>query len=176
VAKAWGVHRLRRKSAGATAAEVPGVPGVFDECAQFLGGQFLESYRGNRDSAPDWVWVNVLAHASEELLATCAATGGAPSRASSRCVWDRTLSFLAQVLLDHAGRTGVPVALLQRDIVVPIELRLGVRPLAPPTLVRLVLSGLQEREGPDQDRPAPTAPAPAAPAPANDTATTKRRA
>jgi hypothetical protein len=51
------------------------------------------------------------------------------------------------VLLDHAGRSGVPVSLLQHDIVVPIELRLGAHPLAPPTLVRLVLSGLQEREG-----------------------------
>jgi hypothetical protein len=132
------------------------LPDVLDECAQFLGGQFLESYRENRDSAPDWVWVNVLAHASEDLLASSAAAGGTPGRSSTRCVWDRTLSFLSQVLLDHAARTGVPVALLQHDIVVPIELRLGARPLAPPTLVRLVLSGLQEREGPASVHPAPT--------------------
>ncbi len=111
-----------------TAAEVPD---VLDECAQFLGGQFLESYREDRDSAPDWVWVNVLAHASEELLATCAAAGGTPSRSSGRCVWDRTLSFLSQVLLDHAGRTGVPVSLLQHDIVVPIELPAGGSPPGP---------------------------------------------
>lgn len=151
--KAWGVHRWRRRSEPATAAEVPD---VLDECEQFLGGQFLESYREERDSAPDWVWVNVLAHASEELLTTCAAAGGTPSPSSSRCVWDRTLSFLSQVLLDHAARSGVPVSLLQHDIVVPIELRLGAHPLAPPTLVRLVLSGLQEREGPVSDHPAPT--------------------
>ena len=99
------MHRWRRRSEPATAAEVPD---VLDEYAQFLGGQFLERYHEDRDSAPDWVWVNVLAHASEELLATCAAAGGAPSLSSPRCVWDRTLSFLSQVLLDHAGRSGVP--------------------------------------------------------------------
>jgi hypothetical protein len=141
-----------RKSVPATTEETPD---VLDEIAQFLGGQLLESFHENRESAPDWVWVSVLAHASEGLLATCAAEGGAPSRSSNRCVWDRTLSFLSQVLLDHAERTGTAVARVQHDIVVPIELRLGARPLAPPTLVRLVLSGLEERES-ASDRPAPT--------------------
>ena len=82
--------------------------------------------------------------------------GGHLPASSNRCVWDRTLSFLSQVLLDHAERTGEPVSLLQHDIVVPIELRLGARPLAPPTLVRVVLTGLQEREGSGSDHPAPT--------------------
>ncbi len=153
MAKAWGVHRFWRRSVPASPAEEPDVLG---EATQFLEGQWLESYRDNRESAPDWVWVSVLAHASEALLATCAAEGGPPARSSNRCVWDRTLSFLSQVLLDHAERTGVQVALLQRDIVVPIELQLGARPLAPPTLVRLVLTGLQTREGTVPDHPAPT--------------------
>jgi hypothetical protein len=155
VAKTWGVHRFWRneRSTPVTPAETPD---VLDEVAQFLGGQMLETFCENRDSAPDWVWVSVLAHASEVLLVACAAEGGTPARSSNRCVWDRTLSFLAQVLLDHAERTGVPVSLLQRATIVPIELRLGARPLAPPTLVRLVLSGLQEREGSDSDHPAPT--------------------
>ena len=153
MAKAWGVHRLWRRSGPASPTEVPDVLG---ECAQFLGGQLLESFRDNRESAPDWVWVSVLAHASKDTLASCAAEGGAPAGASNRCVWDRTLSFLSQVLLDHAERTGEPVSLLQHDIVVPIELRLGARPLAPPTLVRVVLTGLQEREGSGSEHPAPT--------------------
>jgi hypothetical protein len=147
------VHRWRRRSEPATAA---GEPDVLEECARFLGGKFLETYSEDRDAAPDWVWVNVLAHASEELLARCAAEGRTPSRSTGRCVWDRTLSFLSQVLLDHAGRSGEPVSLLQHDIVVPIELQLGAHPLAPPTLVRLVLSGLQEREASASPRPAPT--------------------
>ena len=153
MAKAWGVHRFWRRSVPASPAEEPDVLG---EATQFLEGQWLESYRDNRESAPDWVWVSVLAHASEALLATCAAEGRTPGGSSNRCVWDRTLSFLSQVLLDHAERTGVPVALYRRDIVVPIELRLGARPLAPPTLVRLVLTGLQAREGTVPDAPAPT--------------------
>jgi len=153
VAKAWGVHRLWRRGGPASPAEEPD---VLAECTQFLGGQLLESFRENREAAPDWVWVSVLAHASEDLLAGCAAEGGTPAGASNRCVWDRTLSFLSQVLLDHSERTGEPVSLLQHDIVVPIELRLGARPLAPPTLVRLVLTGLQEREASASEHPAPT--------------------
>jgi hypothetical protein len=153
VAKAWGVHRLWRRGGPASPAEEPD---VLAECTQFLGGQLLESFPENREAAPDWVWVSVLAHASEDLLAGCAAEGGTPAGASNRCVWDRTLSFLSQVLLDHSERTGEPVSLLQHDIVVPIELRLGARPLAPPTLVRLVLTGLQEREASASEHPAPT--------------------
>jgi hypothetical protein len=153
VAKAWGVHRLWRRGGPASPAEEPD---VLAECTQFLGGQLLESFPENREAAPDWVWVSVLAHASEDLLAGCAAEGGTPAGASNRCVWDRTLSFLSQVLLDHSERTGEPVSLLQHDIVVPIELRLGARPPAPPTLVRLVLTGLQEREASASEHPAPT--------------------
>ena len=52
---------------------------VLGECTQFLEGQLLESFRDNRESAPDWVWVSVLAHASKELLASCAAEGGTPA-------------------------------------------------------------------------------------------------
>jgi hypothetical protein len=131
-------------------------PDVHEEVAQFLGGRLLETFRGERGSAPDWVWVSVLAHASEDLLVATAAGGGAPFRAGGRCLWDRTLSFLAQVLLHQAERTGIPVSRLQHDIVLPIELRLDARPLAPPSLVRMVLSGLQQREASDSDHPAPT--------------------
>jgi hypothetical protein len=133
---------------------------VVDEVEQFLKGQILENFGENREIAPDWVWLSVLSHGSEELLAACVAEQKAPAGSGSRCVWDRTLSFLAQVLLDHADRTGTSVSILQRHIVVPIELQLGNRSLAPPTLVRLVLSGLQQREGCDSD---PTASGPEAP-------------
>lgn len=117
-------------------------PDVLAECAQFLDGQFLEGFGGDRESAPDWVGVSVLAHASEEQLLACAALG------------DRTLSLLSGALLDHARSTAVPVSLLQHDIVLPIELGLGARPLAATTFVRLVRSGLNARAGLAPDRPA----------------------
>jgi hypothetical protein len=148
----WGVHRSWRRRAPERPVETPDVA---DEVAQFLGGRLLGTFSEHRESAPDCVWVSVLAHASEDLLATCAAQGGAPVGSGSRCVWDRTLSFLAQVLLDHAERTGESISLLQHDIVLPIELRMGARALAPPTLVRMMLSGLHQREAPSSD-PAPT--------------------
>jgi hypothetical protein len=145
---------LWRKSAPLLAMETPD---VLSGVTRFLGGQMLESFGEDRESLPDWVWVSVLAHASEDVLAANAAEGGTSSRSSKRCVWDRTLSYLSHVLLDHAARTGEPVAQLQHEIVVPIELRLGARPLAPPTFVRLVLSGLEEREGSASAHPASTA-------------------
>jgi hypothetical protein len=173
MAKAWEVRRMWHRRAAAVPAEMPD---MLDECAQFLGGQFLEGFRGDLASAPDWVWVSVLAHGSEDLLATCAAARGAPSNRANRCVWDRTLSFLSGVLLDHAGRTGVPVSLLQHDIVVPIELSLGARPLAPPTLVRLVLTGLDERGHPATEQEAGTTETTESTEATETTETTERRA
>jgi hypothetical protein len=137
------------------------MPDVHEEVAQFLGGKLLQTFRGERGSVPDWVWVSVLAHASVDRLVACAAEGGPSLGAENRCIWDRTLSYLARVLLDQAERTGIPVWLLQHDIVLPIELRLGARPLAPPSLVRMVLSGLQQRDASDSDHRAPSTAHPA---------------
>src|ERR1700722_11684370 len=111
------------------------------ECEQFLHGQLLECFTEERESLPEWVWINVLAHAPEEYLAVVASRGE-ETQASCRCTWDRTIAFLAGILLDNAGRTGKPVAQLQRDIVEPIELKVQSRPIAPSTLVRLVLSAV----------------------------------
>ena len=153
MAKAWGVHRFWRRSVPASPAEEPDVLG---EATQFLEGQLLESYRDNRESAPDWVWVSVLAHASEELLATCAAEGG--PRRVRRIGVSGTAPFPScpRCCSTTPNAPGCRSRSYSSDIVVPIELRLGARPLAPPTLVRLVLTGLQEREGTVPDHPAPT--------------------
>jgi len=160
VTKSWRVRSWRKSGPVEPAQATAKTTDVVDEVAQFLEGQMLGSFGENRESAPDWVWVSVLGHGSEELLATCAAEGGAPAGSGSRCVWDRTLSFLAQVLLDHSERTGTPLSTLQHDVVLPIELQLGNRPLAPPTLVRVVLSGLQQHEGPGSHHNVPGAEAP----------------
>ena len=52
------VHRFWKKGPPAAAEETPDVHG---EVTQFLGGQLLENFYGNRQSAPDWIWVSVLA-------------------------------------------------------------------------------------------------------------------
>jgi hypothetical protein len=125
-------------------------------CTYFLGGQLLEQFSGDLASAPDWVWVSVLAHASEGHLATLASKGPLP-QPLSRCLWDRTLSLLSEMVLHHARHTGAQVAALQREIIVPIELQLGSGPpLAPSTFVRLVVTGLHEHMGPDVAQPSPS--------------------
>jgi hypothetical protein len=151
--RSWEVRRLWRKRATSVPEQKPE---VLDGCERFLGGHLLEEFSGNEESAPDWVWISVLAHASEEDLATCGSRGVLP-RPTTRCVWDRTLSFLSEMLVDHARRTGASVAEVQREIVVPIEL--GLRPshpVAPSTFVRMVLSGLAEHGGSGVDQPSPT--------------------
>jgi hypothetical protein len=127
---------------------------VLDQCERFLGGDLLNEFPGGRESAPDWVWINVLAHGSEAYLTACASRGVQPGPAN-RCMWDRTLSFLSAILLDHAARTHSPVAELQRTVIVPLELLQGPgHHLAPPTFVRLVLTGLNEyRPVPDHEAP-----------------------
>jgi hypothetical protein len=126
VAKVWGVRRVWQRTSPTPPEETPD---VHEECAQFLEGHLDEGFGGNREYAPDWVWVSVLAHASEEHLVACAALGSR-SKPANRCIWDRTQSFLAGEMLDHARSRALPVSLLQHNVVIPIELGLGARPLA----------------------------------------------
>jgi hypothetical protein len=153
VEKSWRMRRFWRRGAK---PDPDTLPTDFEALTQFLGGELLDQFSGDLASAPDWVWVSVLAHASEEYLAALASTGPLP-QPTARCLWDRTLSFLSEMVLDHARRTGVPVATLQREIIVPIELQLGPnRPLAPSTFVRLVVTGLHEHLGPQAEQPSPS--------------------
>lgn len=108
-------------------------------CEQFLTGRLLDDFSGDAGSVPPWVWVNLLAHGTEETLDIWA------SRRTDRaggCLWERTLSCLSALLLDHADRYDEPVVALQRAVVVPIEISLAHQQLAPSSFVRMVSSAL----------------------------------
>jgi hypothetical protein len=100
-------------------------------CEAFLGGRFAQYLDDRGRPAPEWAWVNVLAHRSADDLADLAA-----GRASHRFItgntrtWEDALAFLAEEVLDAASFTQLET--LQRDVLVPLELEL--------TTVRLRLS------------------------------------
>src|ERR1700722_4571614 len=112
----WGVRRLRQRGVTSTPEKQPA---VLQGCEAFLRGQLLNDFSADLESAPDWVWISVLAHASEEYLASFATRCVRP-RPTNRCVWDRTLSYLSEMLFDQAAQTGLSVTDLQHEIIVPI--------------------------------------------------------
>jgi hypothetical protein len=134
--------RARRPKSNSTLEE----SAILKGCEEFLTGQLLEEFSGRREYAPDWVWVNVLAHASEADLVSCAARGDM-AKAIDRCSWEWTTSIVAKMLLNHSVQTTSSVARLQREVVIPIELGLRDRSIAPSTFVRFVQNGLEGQPG-----------------------------
>jgi hypothetical protein len=97
-----------------------------------------------------WMLVNVLAHADRARLQVLQRAGdhGAPGS------WIATLGYLSSELT-ATGRWGGDVAERQRQLLVPLELRVLGRkvpaPTSPAELARLVLDALGQRPMP-QDR------------------------
>lgn len=80
---------------------------------------------GKNLRVPDWAWLNVLAHGSQDDIRALA-NGEPPWRISSdTSVWHEALSFLAEELISQATRQGRALAVLQRSTLVPLELELA---------------------------------------------------
>lgn len=117
---------------------------LVQESESFLSGRYAYDLWAKNEPVPDWAWLNVLAHASPEFLATLArgymdvhpgrATtktnglshrhwlAGSPLAEANAGQWNNALSLLAGELLDVAERTGRDVASLQQEVVVNLEL------------------------------------------------------
>jgi hypothetical protein len=68
------------------------------------------------------VWLNVLAHGSQDDIGALAIGEPAWRISSHTSVWHEALSFLAHDLLSQATRQGRALAELQRSTLVPLEL------------------------------------------------------
>ena len=88
-------------------------------CPQYLDGKNLR--------VPDWAWLNVLAHGSQDDIGALAVGEPAWRISSDTSVWHDALSFLAQELVSQATRRGRAVTELQRSALVPLELELAGR-------------------------------------------------
>lgn len=134
-------HRDEHRARHFDGAHTPATEGevLVERCEQFLTGRLLDDFSGDAGSVPPWVWINLLAHGTEESLHVWA------SRRTDRadgCLWERTLSCLSALLLDHAAQRDEPVVALQRAVVVPIEIGLAHQQLAPSSFVRMVSAAL----------------------------------
>ncbi len=121
------------------------------ECELFLAGRYLERLLAMRRPVPAWAWFNRLAHGSLEDLAALRAEAADRSLPSE---WTQAVAFLAGEIQQRADNDPDRLHALQRDVLIPMELRLAADwfvPLKPSHFVRLVSEGLTGR----QRRPPP---------------------
>lgn len=103
-----------------------------DECEAFLEGSLVRCLQGHGAFAPVWTWLNEAAHGDEgeiRLLAEQLDTDATDAQV-------RTRSAIARAVV-HA-LTDRRLADLQRDLLVPLELRVAGTVLSPRRLVELV--------------------------------------
>ena len=95
------------------------------ECGAFLDGTLAEYWDERGVVVPVWVWTNLLAHGSEELIAESVAGPSRPRRAARS--WRIARSYLAYQMLDVTDAR-CPLSDLQRNVLVPLELDMAARP------------------------------------------------
>jgi hypothetical protein len=99
---------------------------VADECEALLSGQLAEHHR-SRGHAPVWTWLNAIAHGDEQVVRDIATRPGDD-------VETTTTAALARAVLAD----GRQVDVLQREVLVPLELRIAGDVITPRRLVELV--------------------------------------
>lgn len=125
IVRARLVRGGRRARAAAQRLRAPalGVQAVA-ECEAFLSGHLVEQVYTRATPVPVWAWTNLLAHGSPAELRRAARDlqgGATPSPG-----WRRARAYLAGELLD-AVSAELPLATIQRDALVPLELDLAAR-------------------------------------------------
>lgn len=95
------------------------------DCEAFLCGHLAERAERMAQRVEVWKWTNLLAHGSEEdLIAESGAVH--PDELVPGSGWHDASSYLATEVIDLAKRHG-PLAQLQHDVLVPLELDLASR-------------------------------------------------
>ncbi len=92
------------------------------ECELFLSGRYVECVRSTGRTIPAWVRVNPLAHGSATDLI------GLSSVAGDRLLgwdWASVIGQLAAEILAAVGDDPARLQELQRDVLIPLELRLA---------------------------------------------------
>lgn len=139
-----------RVTAGGAGEGVGAVPatGIGDECEGFFAGRLAAYLVDAGRPVPAFAWLNQVVHAGEVDLAVIAA--GSPETIQPPS-WRRTTAHLAESLLVRALDSGRPVASLQQELLLPLELELVADPdsalLDAAEVMRLALSRLFEIPG-----------------------------
>jgi hypothetical protein len=113
------------------------------ECEAFLEGKFAESGMPAGELVQVWAWINLLAHGTEEQLRREVLM---PAYVDD---WHRARALLAARLLTDAGAGDTSLEMIQRDVLVPLELEVVSSRVAyrsAPQLVIGVLSALSDTD------------------------------
>lgn len=114
-----------------------------DETSAYLDGRLLERTRGTTGHAPDWMWLNAVAHGDPARLHELAATtrGRHGQRVGG---WPRVRAELAEELLALTGDDPAEARRVQTTVLVPVESRVSrMSGLTPRELHALVADELQ---------------------------------
>ncbi|HXX91873.1 MAG TPA: hypothetical protein VEI83_16770 [Acidimicrobiales bacterium] len=116
-------------------------------CEAFVSGRYAQFLDDRGRPAPEWAWLNVLAHGGRTTLeAIAAGERWHCFLATNTRIWEDALSFLAGEILQTAPPAEAGLAALQRDVLIPLELSLiRSRPryaLGPTHLARAVTEAL----------------------------------
>jgi hypothetical protein len=118
---------------------------MIQDCEAMIEGRYVERLEASGLSVPSWAWMNLLAHATDEVLRH-AAEGRPMWRRGRHEVWRRARAYLASEILDIASDPGT-LRTVQAQVLVPLELemmlRRGTAPRAPGKWVAWVLSAIE---------------------------------
>ena len=116
-----------------------------NEFDAYLGGTYVDWLAAAGQAIPTWAWLNRIAHASLDQLRSLADADAPADLHNDAALWRVLTGFLAnEVLARVADETQLEA--LQRDALVPLELRLAERwwaPFAPVDVATAVLVALQ---------------------------------
>ena len=110
-------HRGPKKPKGE-----PGSGDLAQECELFLSGRYVECVRPTGRTMPAWVRVNPLAHGSVDDLIALSSVAG------DRLLgwdWAGVIGQLAMEILAAVGDDAARLYELQREVLIPLELRLA---------------------------------------------------
>ena len=110
----------RRKQGQVHREDVP--CDVGEECQLFLSGSYLEHLRECGRPIPAWVRMNILAHGTIDDLATVSASEPAGTWEEA---WAAAAAYLAGEILMAVEGDADRLEVLQREVLVPLELQLA---------------------------------------------------
>lgn len=108
----------RKKTTPASDQEARSIS-VVAECEAFLAGRYGELVARRPGPLPAWVRLNWLAHAEPDGLRELVERGS-----GAREGWPKVMAGLAAELLAYGRHQAGPIRSLQRDVLVPLELRI----------------------------------------------------
>ena len=133
-----GMHRLRREESRHDAHD------LVEEAERFLAGDYLDIALRDCAEVPAAIWLSVLAHGDAVTIRSARERALTASSRVELEPWRRVLALLAHRIEELVERAAIPLAVVQRVALIPLELELLCTSVGPMTLYRLACAMLDE--------------------------------